>query len=714
MSNHLPDSIPLPRAAAAIRLLPETTANRIAAGEVVERPAAAVKELVENALDAGARRIAVTLEEGGIGRILVEDDGIGMGAEDLALCVERHATSKLPEEAALFRIATLGFRGEALPSIGAVARLTITSRPNPAAGMAAGEGGGREAGDADFGSAEFGGGDSGEAHAIAVEGGRRDAVRPAAGAPGTRVEVRDLFFATPARRKFLRQPRTEADHAVEAVRRLALAWPEVAFRVESDGREVLALAASDRAGRLHDLLGPAFAAHAVPVLAEGGAVRLEGLAALPAHTRATAAEQHLVVNRRPVRDPLLRAALRVAYRDLIAAGRHPVAALFLSLPPEAVDVNVHPMKTELRFRDSGAVRGALIAALRRALAVGAGATLPGAAPAGGRAGEAGSAAVGGVVGGGPAVLVSADGEWRLAAGGSGAGNEPSGGTGAARADSGMAAAWPPPAMPGGPASPPGFAETASGFAAPAVQSRLPLGFARRPLPVAPPPVAKPWPADGAGPDAVATVGPPDGTPAPAADPSSDHPLGRPLAQLFDTYLLAEAPDGALVLVDQHAAHERLTHERLRAQLVEGGVRTQPLLLPAVVEMGAADAGRLLARADDLVRLGLEIEGFGPGAVLVRAVPALLGNPDPAPILRDMADEIAEWEEATALDRRLDAAVARLACHGSIRAGRRLVPAEMDALLRAMEATPRAATCSHGRPTFLRFGRAEFERLFGRS
>ncbi|MBW8269916.1 DNA mismatch repair endonuclease MutL [Caldovatus aquaticus] len=608
----------------AIRLLPETTANRIAAGEVVERPAAAVKELVENALDAGATRIQVVLEEGGIARILVEDDGCGMDAADLALCVERHATSKLPEEAALFRIATLGFRGEALPSIGAVARLAITSRPRGAA----------------------------EAHRIAVEAGRKSDVMPAAGPPGTRVEVRDLFFATPARRRFLRHPRTEAEHAVEAVRRLALAWPEVAFRVVSDGREALALApAADRTARVRDLLGAEFAAAAVPL---GGAWRdlaLEGLAALPAYTRATAAEQHLVVNRRPVRDPLLRTALRVAYRGLVAAGRHPVAALFLDLPPEAVDVNVHPMKTELRFREAERVRGALIAALRRALEAGAGAAARGAAvpPPPGRTAEADARA-------------------------------------AAAADFALA----PPACP----APAGFAE------APA----LPLGFGRAE-------------ADRDGAAAPGLLPRADGAAAgPAAAPAGDRPLGRPLAQILETYILAEAPDGALILVDQHAAHERLTHEALRAQLLAGGVRSQPLLLPAVVSLPPADAARLLAAAATLARLGLEVEAFGPGAVLVRALPALLGAPDPAPLLRDLADELAETDaagEAPALEARLDAALARLACHGSVRAGRRLSEAEMAALLRAMEATPRAATCSHGRPTVLRLGRGELERLFGR-
>ncbi|MXP63819.1 DNA mismatch repair endonuclease MutL [Roseomonas sp. M0104] len=587
-----------------IRRLSATTADRIAAGEVVERPAAAVKELVENALDAGARRIAVGLEGGGISRILVEDDGCGMSPADLALAVERHATSKLPEEEALFRIATLGFRGEALPSIAAVARLVLTSRLP-----------------------------GGEAHSLAVEGGLKGEIRPAAGAPGTRVEVRDLFFATPARRKFLKTPPTEAGHAVEAVRRLALAWPEVAFRMEVEGRAVLSLAPADRASRLAALLGPDFAKAAVPVSGAWSDLDLDGMAALPTLTRATAAEQHLVVNRRPVRDPLLRAALRVAYRDLIAAGRHPVAALFLDVPPELVDVNVHPMKTELRFRDAGAVRGALISALRRALAVGAG---PSAAP-------------------------PAPAEWE--------------------------------AMDPGPAAT-GFAEGPSPLTAP-VAAR-PLGWQPGLRLALPNPRPEPSP-----------------SPPSLPEMAGEGPLGRPVGQLLETYILAEAPDGALILVDQHAAHERLTHEALKAQLLEGAVRSQPLLLPAVVELPGPETQRLLAAAPTLARLGLEVEDFGAGAVLVRALPALLGNPDPAPLLRDLCAELAEWEETTALERRLDAAVARLACHGSIRAGRRLNPAEMAALLRQMEATPRASTCSHGRPTWLRFGKAEFERMFGR-
>jgi DNA mismatch repair protein MutL len=579
----------------AIRVLPSAVVNRIAAGEVIERPAAAVKELVENALDAGATRIAVALAGGGIDRIEVTDDGIGMTADELALAVLRHATSKLADDD-LVRIATLGFRGEALPSIGAAARLAITSRPR------------------------------GEAHAnaVRVDGGEVSDVVPAAGAPGTRVVVSDLFFATPARRKFLKVPRTEAEHAEAAVRRLAMAAPGVAFRLETDGRVVFDLPAQDRAARVAGLLGPEAAGALLLVDAERGALRLSGYAASPAVTRATGAAQALTVNGRPVSDPVLKAAVRVGYRDVIAAGRHPVVALYLDLPPEELDVNVHPAKTELRFRDSGAVRALVIGSLGRVLA-------------------------------------------------------------------GGAAGAPAPSVP---------------FRAPGLQlvhSRPPSGF-RMPLPG----MAEAQLAFDAGPAARML-------PAPEASPdnASRFPLGAPVAQVLDTYIIAVAADGALVLVDQHAAHERLTHETLRAQMLDGGVRSQPLLMPAVVELTPADAARLLAQAETLGRLGLEIEAFGTGAVLVRALPAALGAPEPAPLLRDLADELAEWEEATALDSRLDAVIARLACHGSIRAGRRLAQPEMAALLRSMEATPRAATCSHGRPTFVRLSRTEIEALFGR-
>ncbi len=573
-----------------VRLLSEGMVNRIAAGEVIERPAAVVKELVENALDAGATRIAVTLAGGGTERIEVQDDGCGMGAADLALAVQRHCTSKLIDEA-LVRITTLGFRGEALPSIGAAGRLHITSRPPGAA----------------------------HAHAIRVEGGVVTGPAPAAGSPGTRVVVADLFYATPARRKFLKHPRTEAEHAEHAARRLALAAPHVAFRCETEGRVAFDLPAQDRAARVAALLGAEAAAALLPLDETRDALRLSGFACLPTVTRATGVAQSLVVNGRPVSDPVLKTALRVAYRDVIAAGRHPVAALFLDLPAEALDVNVHPAKSELRFQDPAGVRSLVIGALTRALAGGAGENAP-------------------------RLDIHTRPPLRL--------------------------------LPQG--SRPGPRYT---------------GFAEAQLPLAAPPAARSVPAT---------------TPA-----TAEYPLGAAVAQVLDTYILAVAADGSLVLVDQHAAHERLTHEALRVQHQAGGVQRQPLLLPAVVDLAPADAARLLAHADALRSCGLELEGFGPGAVLVRALPAALGAPDPAPLLRDLADELAESGEATALLARLDAVLARLACHGSIRAGRRLLQAEMDALLRQMEATPRAATCSHGRPTFLKLSRAEIERLFGR-
>ena len=569
--------------AGRIRLLPEGVVNRIAAGEVIERPAAAARELVENALDAGARRVAVVVAGGGIERIEVADDGCGMTADELALAVQRHATSKLADDQ-LIRIATLGFRGEALPSIGAAARMTLTSRPAEAE----------------------------QAATISVEGGAVGAVRPAAGAPGTRAVVRDLFFATPARRKFLKSPRTEADAAEAAVRRLALSAPAVAFRCEIDGRVAFDLPAQPREARIAALLGADAAASLLAVAGERGAMTLAGFACAPLLTRATAAGQTLVVNGRPVADPVLRIAVRVAYRDVIPHGRHPVVALFLDLPTEELDVNVHPAKAEVRFRDPDAVRSLVIGALARALGTGAGRAAP-------RPGL------------------------RLV--------HPS----------------PPPA--------PRFAEAA--------------------LPFAAAPAARP----------AAALAP---LPGPAA-----FPLGASVAQVLDTYIIAVAADGSLVLVDQHAAHERLTQEALREQAQAGGVRAQPLLLPSVVDLPPGHAAALTARAADLALLGLEVEAFGPGAILVRALPALLGPADPAPLIRDLAEELAELGAGTALASRLDAVIARMACHGSIRAGRRLGQAEMDALLRRMEATPRAATCSHGRPTFLKLTRGEIERLFGR-
>ncbi len=588
-----------------IRLLSENTVNRIAAGEVIERPAAAVKELVENAIDAGATRIGVALVEGGITRIEVTDDGAGIAADDLPLAVQRHATSKLDDED-LVQIATLGFRGEALPSIGAAARLAITSRTADAA----------------------------HAVMIRVEGGRVGAVEPASGAPGTRVIVTDMFFATPARRKFLKHPRTEADHAEAVVSRLAMAWPNIAFRLQIEGRTVFDLPAQTMADRVAALLGDDAANALLPVEHTRGSLHISGFIASPAHTRATSAMQYLVVNGRPVTDPVLRTSVRVAYRDVIAPGRQPVVALFLDIPSEELDVNVHPAKTELRFRDGAGVRALVIGALRNAL------------------------------------LVPAQAEDI---------SHPSSYTPTSHVPS----AWRP---------------TPSHGYAPAVSRAVhgappSLGMHEARLDLAATPAARILP---------------------EATPSPDHPLGAAVAQVLDTYVLAVAADGALVIVDQHAAHERLTHEELAAQYVEGGVRTQPLLLPSVVEFSPGDAARLLSHAGTLEKLGLEIEEFGGSAVLVRALPAALGNPDPAPLLRDIADELGEMGETVALATKLDAVIARLACHGSIRAGRKMAQAEMDALLRQLETTPRATTCSHGRPTVLKLSRSELERMFGRT
>jgi DNA mismatch repair protein MutL len=570
----------------AIRLLPTALVNRIAAGEVIERPAAAVKELVENALDAGAARIAVALQGGGIDRIETVDDGAGMGPEDLALCVQRHCTSKLAD-GDLIRIRTLGFRGEALPSIGAAARLAIISRPAAAS----------------------------HAHRIEVAGGVVGEVAPAAGAPGTLVTVEDLFYATPARRKFLKSPRTEAEQAEAALRRLALAAPHTAFRLMVEDRVAFDLPAQDRAARCAALLGPEAAPVLMQVEGEREGATLSGFIAAPSVTRANAGGQSLVVNGRPVTDPTLRTALRVAYRNVIEPGRYPVAALWLDLPPEELDVNVHPAKTELRFRQADNIRALVIGTLQRALGGGAGSAAP-------RANFA------------PPLRLQS---YRSAP--------------------------------------------------------RHTGFAEAQLPFAAPPAFRPLPA--------------------LATPVAAHPLGAPVAQVLDTYIIAATADDAVILVDQHAAHERLMHEALRAQLLAGGVHSQPLLLPAVIDLSHEDAARLAEAAPALARLGLELEDFGAGAILVRALPAALGAADPAPLIRDIADELADGGETTALDTKLDAVIARMACHGSIRAGRRLALPEMDALLRQMEATPRAATCSHGRPTFLKLTKAEIEKLFGR-
>jgi DNA mismatch repair protein MutL len=539
----------------------------------------------------------------------VTDNGIGMSAEELALCIQRHATSKLTDDN-LVRITTLGFRGEALPSIGAAARLQITSRAQTAD----------------------------HANVVSVEGGHVATIAPTSGAPGTRVVVRDLFYATPARRKFLKSPRIEAEHAEAVVRRLALSAPQVAFRLDLDGRTVFEAPSQSRIDRVAVLLGPEAAQVMLPVAEErdtqGTVLRISGYVCSPAVTRATPIGQTLIVNNRPVADPVLRTAVKVAYRDVIAAGRHAIAALYLDVPPDELDVNVHPAKTELRFRDAGAIRALVIGSIRRALGVGTGhvVPMPGLRP--------------------PPAFYS----------------------------------WGPPARPAYPVAPPPLALLPGG-GAPSYR-----GMAEAQLPFTGVPAAR----------QIA-----------AFDPDPDHPLGAPVAQVLDTYIIAVAADGSLVLVDQHAAHERLTHEAIREQMLDGAVRSQPMLMPAVVDLPHADVARLAARAADLARLGLELEEFGPGAVLVRALPAALGATEAAPLLRDLADEFADMDEETVLSARLDAVIARMACHGSIRAGRKLGQAEMSALLRRMEDTPRAATCSHGRPTVLKLSKADIEKMFGR-
>ena len=599
-----------------LRRLPETLVNRIAAGEVVERPASAVKELVENAIDAGAARIDVVARDGGRTLISVTDDGCGMTAEELTLAVERHATSKLPDDD-LTSILTMGFRGEALPSIGAVGRLAITSRPA--------------------------GADS--AWRIAVEGGRVGAPEPAAHPPGTRVELRDLFYATPARLKFLRSERSEANQIADVLNRLAMARPDIGFSLSDGAREKFRHAAETgdlfdaRLARLARIMGRAFAENALALDAEREGARLTGYAGLPTLNRGNAQHQYLFVNGRPVRDRLLVGAVRGAYADFLARDRHPLVALFLEVDPREVDVNVHPAKAEVRFRDAGTVRGLIVGALRHALA------------------EAGHRAS-------TTVAATALGAVRP-------GTAPSGGYQYSYGDR--------PLMPSR-----GLADRAAAFQAP---------FDHMP-PSAPP---------GATSDSV----PPE-----MGEPQEAWPLGAARAQLHGTYVVAQTSDG-LVIVDQHAAHERLVYERMKSALADNGVARQGLLLPEVVELDEAAAARLVARAGELAELGLALEPFGDGAVVVRETPALLGVVDVQALVRDLADELAELGETLALKERLEDVCSTMACHGSVRAGRRLAPDEMNALLREMEATPHSGQCNHGRPTYVELKLADIERLFGR-
>ena len=604
-----------------IRRLPPELVSRIAAGEVVERPASVVKELVENAVDAGAALIEIQADGGGLARILVADDGLGLGPDELPLAVERHATSKLSAGADggwdLLRIATLGFRGEALPSIGSVARLSIAARKAGAA-----------------------------AHAILVEGGDVHAVAPAAfpGPHGARVEVRDLFYATPARLKFMKSERAEAMAIADEVKRQAMAHAEVAFSLDLDGRRTLRLPAeaSGEAGRLARLaavLGAEFADNALAIDHVRDEVRLVGHAGVPTFNRGNGGHQYLFVNGRPVRDRLLQGALRAAYADFLARDRHPVAALYLELDPTLVDVNVHPAKAEVRFRDPALVRGLIVGALRHALA--------------------------------------------------GAGHRAST-TVAANALAGFRSGYQP-----GP-SPAGFSAWRQGGWAAEPQSGLLAGVAEISARFEPTAAA----------NGFAELG------APASFDPIDFPLGAARAQLHETYIVAQTRDG-VVIVDQHAAHERLVYERMKAGMAAGGVPTQALLMPQVVELDPSEAERVAGRAGELADLGLVLEPFGPGAVLVRETPAALGETDVAGLVRDIADDLAENGAALALKERLEHVAGTMACHGSVRAGRRLTAPEMNALLRQMEATPHSGQCNHGRPTYVELKLADIERLFGR-
>ncbi len=609
-----------------IRRLPPEAINRIAAGEVVERPAAAAKELIENALDAGAQSVRVRIEGGGLTRLVIEDDGHGMSADELPVALERHATSKLTADhdghVDLLDIRTMGFRGEALPSIGSVSRLAILSRARG----------------------------SDDAYEIGVDAGRVDGPKPAAWtgltSNGTRVDVRDLFYATPARLKFMKAERAEAQAIADTVRRLALARPDVAFHLESEERSVIKLAAEQgdeaRLKRLGAVLGKEFRENAVQIEADRDGVRVSGYAGLPTFNRGSAQHQYLFVNGRPVKDRLLVGVLRAAYQDFLARDRHPMAVLFVDLDPMQVDVNVHPAKTEVRFRDAAGVRGLMIGALRHALAA---------------AGHRASTTVAGAALGAATSHVAPSLPWSTGK-----------------------ASWTParPAVSG--------LDYTSSY--PATTLSRPLSF-------------------------EAFAGAPSARVEPAPDgPPQTPPLGVARAQVHETYIIAQTGDG-MVIVDQHAAHERLVYERMKTQMAGDGVRRQALLIPEIVEVSEEEAARVLERADELLEMGLEVEPFGRGAVAVRATPAIFGEMDVKGLIRDLADDFAEYEAGLALKERMEEVMGNMACRGSVRAGRRLTADEMNALLRQMEATPHSGQCNHGRPTYVELKLTDIEKLFGR-
>lgn len=620
-----------------IRQLDEAAINRIAAGEVVERPASAVKELVENAIDAGARRITVTIADGGKTLIRVADDGCGIAAADLPLALARHATSKI-DGSDLLDIHTFGFRGEALPSLGAVGRLRITSRVAGAEGAE-----------------------------ITVTGGRMSEVRPAALGPGTVVELRDLFFATPARLKFLRTDRAETQAVTDTVRRLAMTEPFITFVLKSrrDEEERVTFRADAEQGelfealsaRLASVLGREFIQNAIPVEAERDELHMTGFAGLPTYSRGAAVAQHLFVNGRPVNDRMLTGALRAAYTDLLSRSRYPAAALFLNCDPHLVDVNVHPAKSEVRFRDPGAARGLIVSGLRHALAENghrASSTVAGATLGAFRPESAGAGA--------PRVYQM---------------DRPSRGaiTSSYRAQA------------------PGFASPAPAYGAAPARPEAPAAF------------------DGFDSAPSGCVEPlPDTAPEPTQEA---HPLGAARAQVHENYIIAQTERG-MVIVDQHAAHERLVYEKLKRQAEANGVAAQALLIPEIVELSSTERSLLLDHAEMLSRFGLTLEPFGGNAVAVRETPAILGEVNAGAMLRDILDELSDAGDSDLVKAQVDAILSRMACHGSIRSGRRMRAEEMNALLREMEATPHSGQCNHGRPTYVELHLADIERLFGRT
>ncbi|GAA3885840.1 DNA mismatch repair endonuclease MutL [Sphingomonas limnosediminicola] len=583
----------------SIKRLPPELINRIAAGEVVERPASALKELIENSLDAGANRIAVRLAAGGMDLIEVADDGCGMSPDEMRLSLERHATSKLPDEA-IDRVTSFGFRGEALPSIASVSRFILESRVAGADGWR-----------------------------IEIDHGAPVGEGPAALPPGTRIRVEGLFDKIPARRKFLRSPRSEYAACLDSVKRLAMARSDVAFTLDSDGRRILTLQPAEAPARVAELLSHELGRHGVGIDCMRDGLRLTGVISLPTFNRGVADQQFLFVNSRPVKDRVLVGALRAAYRDLIARDRHPIAALFLDVPLEEVDVNVHPAKTEVRFRDPQAVRGLIVGGLRRAL-------------------------------------------------------DEESGRSAAREQAAAPVMW----------------TTSASYDSDL--NRQPPSL------VDLPPAAASIVAEAA----VLFDQAPAARAEPAVEPAGSYPLGVARGQVAATYIVAEAEDG-LVIVDQHAAHERLVLERMRAARDGGAVPRQVLLIPEVVELEEPDCDRLDAAQAELADLGLDVERFGPTAMLIRSVPAALGKTDVSALLADLAGEIAELGGPLSLRDKLDHVAATIACHGSVRAGRILSVAEMNALLREMEVTPRSGQCNHGRPTWVKLGHSEIEKLFGR-